>query len=1330
MVGIDDFDIEVSDDVSEYESLHLMNIEAVEQYGDSIVHLWCRTEDNERRHVEVVGHDHSFYIRESAYSNKVKNHHWVKRVEKGYTSIQGEDLIKVWSKLPEYVDGSYGSKGLNDYFDDSWEADVDYENRWLIDTGIKTHFKVDMSQTWDGNAVQGDYRVNVNDITPLKNPSWQATPRMNTVDIEVESPDGFPEPDEAKHPVTAITAHDNYTDDYTVWVLRHESWEQTDEEITNLIYNNLPNTISVNNEDLHVDVDDVRVFSNEGDMLHSYNEYIESQRPDLLGGWNSSANDMGGAFDYPYLINRCSNLNIMSTDKWSPLNQVWDSNWGPNGKGIEFHDMMKAYKKTRWSKPDGGYGLENISKLELGDESKLDIDDIDDAWESSPSQFIKYNIRDVQAVLGVDVSAEVTQLFQNLRKLTGAKWGDCHNNIDLLDHFILRFAHDMGVVLPTNTKPERGWFYGGHVFEPELGRHPNAVYPDVWSEYPNAFRTVNMSPETIIGTKEDLEASEYEEEDCRWSYIDTRPDSIKNPDDMDGAAPPEKEKCYYLKPSIKEGFMNKVVDHVMGLKDQYDGTDLYGPVKQVVNSCFTPDTEVLTPDGVKNITEVEVGDDVYSYNPETNDMEVKSVVETIERPEYDGELIHIQNQQMDLKVTPDHRFIVNRPRHMEEGEWEHTEAGDLNEWTHYETPSNWNAKDGEELFTFDVSEHIDNYEVFVALKEDVHGHTFVSEIDGDVQQAARGKVGYTIQSDVFEAERELVESLTEEIYIHKKGKNKWVPLTYYGDDVLELVAWYITEGSATQNGENKMVNISQYEDVNEENHLNIQSILERMNIHYGANENDISFTSDVWFDVLGSLCGVGSHNKTIPDMVFDSSEQQKKTFIETLLLGDGSTRGDKHRYTTASKTLRDDVMQLVWECGNTSSYTHGDGVWRVRWSEVRNKMSFRCHRDKSTETAENGVYCIQVEDNHTLVAGRNGKFSNIFNCWGVYGDSDSYGKGYRLFDWRVAESVTLYGREVIQYSAQKYVDSINELKDKYDYDGRNAYQCGGDTDSVMTSIPFMDAETRDDQQQIVDLAIEACEMVNDSYDEFAADAFNSDGEFIELEIESYAPWLFIPEGKTKKKAKKRYAEIIGWEEGEWFDPPEFRATGIDVVRSDRSTVTKEVVEDVLTYILRIDDPTEARQKTYERIKEIDETIRSGEKPPSYISRPKGMSKDPTKYGTSDRQPSSTYRGAKYANEHFEWENMTEGSKPQLLAIERVRGDWPRTYSAETAEDGCVVDAISMEQPDKLPDGFYIDYDTQIEKTVKDPLMPILAAMGWEYEEAFSASEETDIEAYF
>ena len=55
------------------------------------------------------------------------------------------------------------------------------------------------------------------------------------------------------------------------------------------------------------------------------------------------------------------------------------------------------------------------------------------------------------------------------------------------------------------------------------------------------------------------------------------------------------------------------------------------------------------------------------------------------------------------------------------------------------------------------------------------------------------------------------------------------------------------------------------------------------------------------------------------------------------------------------------------------------------------------------------------------------------DCWGVYGDSDSYGKGYRLFDWRVAESVTLCGREVIQYSAQN-IEDVESLGDIGVYD--------------------------------------------------------------------------------------------------------------------------------------------------------------------------------------------------------------------------------------------------------------------------------------------------------
>jgi len=926
MGGLADF---VDESDSSSEELHVMQVEYEEQYNDPIVHLWCRDRSGNRRWVEVEGHRPSFYIHTDDYSKRVKNHDWVESVSGGYESIHGDSLAKVETRLPWHVGGKRDKKGMRDYFDQTWEGDVFYTSRFLIDTGIKTHLRVDTDETWDGQSVQGDYRVHVDDIEAVDDPDWRATPRVVTIDIEVLSPDGFPNPNDADQPVTAITAYDNHTDEYYVWVLRYEGWTYSDTELQNMAIEEAASTAHEGDHDYAgVTIADVRAFENESVMLDDFNNWVEGREPDLLSGWNSSTTDNGRPFDYPYLINRCKQMSVMSYRDWSPLGEVWDGNWGPSGKGVGFFDMLKGYKKTQWQKPKGGYSLDNISDKELvGEATKLDIEDIDSAWRDDPATFLKYNIRDVQAVVGIDESAEVVELFQNIRSLAGVQFENCHNNIDLLDVFILRYAKEMDVALPTNEEPERGWYYGAHVFEPKLGRHPNVVYPDLWSMYPNMIRNANMSPETIIGTKEDLAASEYTEDDCRWTYVDTRATNVKKDDD------PEYEKVYFLKPSVKKGFMTEVVDDLMGLKDHYDGTPLYDAVKRIVNSVY-----------------------------------------------------------------------------------------------------------------------------------------------------------------------------------------------------------------------------------------------------------------------------------------------------------------------------------------------------------------------------------------------------------GVYGDSDSYGKGYRLFDWRIAEGITLGGRKMIQDSADRFIDAINDIKDERGIDGQKAYLVGGDTDSVMTAVPFMPADTREEQQAIVDLAHEAADRVNEWYGEWTAETFNlTDGQhYCELEIESYAPWAFVPQGKTKEKAKKRYAEIIAWYEGDWEDPPEFSVTGIDIVRSDRAKVTRELSEEVLQTILRVDDRTTAREQVYDTISEQVEAIKDGDVPNSYIARPKGMSQHPEEYGSIDKTPQPTYRGAKYANQHFPWEKMGEGSKPQLLYIDKVRGDWPHTYTANTKEDGKRVDAIAGEHPDKVPDEFVVDDEKMIEKVVRDPLEPILGAMRWDFDDALADSTQVTV----
>lgn len=565
MAGLETFIQE--DDETEY---HLFQIEYEEQFDEPIVHIWARDQNDEQVWIEVEGHYPSFYIHEDAFSKRVINHQWVRGVEDGYTSIHGDPLVKVECKLPKHVGGSQDKKGLREYFETTWEADVFYTSLFLIDTGIKTHFKLDRDDGYTGQHIDGDFRIHVDDITAIEEPDWRATPRMTTIDIEVLSPDGFPEPDEAEHPVTAITSHDNYTDDYDVWVLRHPEWEHSDTEVSNIAIEHRPDGVNIN---------DVRVFTDESSLLHSFNEYVANKNPDLLSGWNSSTTDNGKPFDYPYLINRCQSLNVMNYRDWSPMGQVWDGSWGPSGKGVAFFDMLKGYKKTQWQKPKGGYGLENIAGKEL-DYGKEEIDDIDDAWKSDIGTFLKYNIRDVSAVIGINKSADVVDLFQNIRKLAGCQFEDSHNPIDTLDILFLRHAKKQSLVLPTNTVPDRDWYYGAFVFDSSVGRHRNVVYFDVSSLYPNIMRQTNISPETIVGTHEDLEASQYTEDDCQWAYIDTRQTNVKKSSD------PDFEKCYYLKPSVKEGFVKSVIDELLELKDFYDGKELYSAVKRLVNAVY------------------------------------------------------------------------------------------------------------------------------------------------------------------------------------------------------------------------------------------------------------------------------------------------------------------------------------------------------------------------------------------------------------------------------------------------------------------------------------------------------------------------------------------------------------------------------------------------------------------------------------------------------------------------------------------------------------------------------------------------------------------------
>jgi len=185
MDGIGSF---IDDDT---ETLHVMAVEYEERFGETIFHLFGRTQDCEAKWVEVSGHNPSFYIHESEDAGRLQNHNWVESIESGYSSIHGDSLYRVETRLPKHVGGTNEKNGLRDYYDQTWEADVFYDSQFLIDTGIKTHVEIDKSDIRDDNTVDGDYQVHVDDLTAV-DPDWRVEPRLVTIDIEVQSPDGFP----------------------------------------------------------------------------------------------------------------------------------------------------------------------------------------------------------------------------------------------------------------------------------------------------------------------------------------------------------------------------------------------------------------------------------------------------------------------------------------------------------------------------------------------------------------------------------------------------------------------------------------------------------------------------------------------------------------------------------------------------------------------------------------------------------------------------------------------------------------------------------------------------------------------------------------------------------------------------------------------------------------------------------------------------------------------------------------------------------------------------------------------------------------------------------
>ncbi len=307
---------------------------------------------------------------------------------------------------------------------------------------------------------------------------------VTTIDIEVASDDGFPEPDVASKEVTAICIKNNIDNTYYVWALRDYDVNQSIMQTNRVVY---------------------KKCDTEGQLLLDFITHWSSPThcPDVVTGWNSRF------FDIPYLVNRINNL----------LGSYWVKKLSPWGlidsrdvtimarkqtayeiAGISQLDYMELFKKFGYSYgAQESYSLNHISHVVLG-EKKLSYEEHSSLFSlylNDHQKFIDYNIKDVELVDRIEDKLGLITLALTMAYRGGVNYGDTFGTTAIWDSIIYRDLSTQKIAVPFQEDKVKTPYPGGYVKDPQVGINDWVVSFDLNSLYPSLIMQYNMSPETI-----------------------------------------------------------------------------------------------------------------------------------------------------------------------------------------------------------------------------------------------------------------------------------------------------------------------------------------------------------------------------------------------------------------------------------------------------------------------------------------------------------------------------------------------------------------------------------------------------------------------------------------------------------------------------------------------------------------------------------------------------------------------------------------------------------------------------------------------------------------
>lgn len=303
------------------------------------------------------------------------------------------------------------------------------------------------------------------------------------MDIEVQSDQGFPHPEQAAHPITAICCKSSKSNMFYVWGMKDYDPEQNDDPVTYFQHNS------------------------EYDLLKSFLGWWSSAPniPDVVSGWNCNL------FDIPYIYRRA--LSVVGKEqaaRLSPWKHVKERKVNLVGgreaiaydvDGIVILDYLDLFKKFTLNTygMQESYKLDHIAEVVLG-ERKLSYEEFGNLhtlYERDHQLFIDYNIKDTKLIEMLDDKLSIIMLVCTMSYSAKCNMVQTLGTTGIWDAVIYNALLDKKVAVPPRVDQGKTKIVGGYVKDPVVGRHDWVTSFDLNSLYPNIIVQYNMSPETL-----------------------------------------------------------------------------------------------------------------------------------------------------------------------------------------------------------------------------------------------------------------------------------------------------------------------------------------------------------------------------------------------------------------------------------------------------------------------------------------------------------------------------------------------------------------------------------------------------------------------------------------------------------------------------------------------------------------------------------------------------------------------------------------------------------------------------------------------------------------